>query len=143
LQDALENHLSSPERDFFNLPECLFLFDLTNIYFEGGQAANGNSRDALPEGTHRMSQKPWHSHDAPAKRAAGEMVRACMKRSHPPSQQTARPHVPLFNISPKFNQYVISRTSNSCISAPQDQSAQKGQNPDAHLPAARLQKKKR
>jgi transposase len=43
-KDALENHLSSHERDLFDLPERLFLFDLTNTYFEGQEAANGKAR---------------------------------------------------------------------------------------------------
>jgi transposase len=43
-KDALENHLSSHERDLFDLPERLFLFDLTNTYFEGEQAANGKAK---------------------------------------------------------------------------------------------------
>lgn len=39
-KDALECHLSVRERDIFDLPERLCLFDLTNTYFEGQEDAN-------------------------------------------------------------------------------------------------------
>jgi len=39
-KDALESHLAERERDLFDLPERICLFDLTNTYFEGQAAAN-------------------------------------------------------------------------------------------------------
>jgi transposase len=39
-KDALESHLAERERDLFDLPERICLFDLTNTYVEGQAAAN-------------------------------------------------------------------------------------------------------
>lgn len=43
-KDALEAHLAARERDLFDLPERICLFDLTNTYFEGQAAANGKAQ---------------------------------------------------------------------------------------------------
>ncbi len=43
-KDALEGHLSYRERNLFDLPERLCLFDLTNTYFEGQEAANAKAK---------------------------------------------------------------------------------------------------
>jgi transposase len=43
-KDPLEAHLAQRERDLFELPERLCLFDLTNSYFEGQMAANGKAQ---------------------------------------------------------------------------------------------------
>lgn len=43
-KDALENHLANRERDLFDLPERICLFDLTNTYFEGQALANSKAK---------------------------------------------------------------------------------------------------
>ena len=43
-KDALESHLADREKDLFDLPERLCLFDLTNTYFEGQAAANTKAK---------------------------------------------------------------------------------------------------
>ena len=43
-KDALESHLSTRERDLFDLPERLCLFGLTNTYFEGQEVANAKAQ---------------------------------------------------------------------------------------------------
>ena len=43
-KEALEAHLAARERDLFDLPERICLFDLTNTYFEGQAAANGKAK---------------------------------------------------------------------------------------------------
>ena len=43
-KDALEEHLAAREKDLFDLPERICLFDLTNTYFEGQAAANGKAK---------------------------------------------------------------------------------------------------
>ena len=43
-KDALESHLAEREKDLFDLPERLCLFDLTNTYFEGQAAANTKAK---------------------------------------------------------------------------------------------------
>ena len=43
-KEALEAHLSEREKDLFDLPERICLFDLTNTYFEGRAAANGKAK---------------------------------------------------------------------------------------------------
>ncbi len=50
IKDHLESHLSKRERDLFDLPEKLCLFDLTNTFFEGSahknkKAAYGRSKE--------------------------------------------------------------------------------------------------
>lgn len=42
-KDALEVHLANRERDLFDLPERICLFDLTNTYFEGQASANAKA----------------------------------------------------------------------------------------------------
>jgi len=44
LKDAIENHLSSKERDLFSLTEKMFFFDLTNTYFEGEALKNPKAK---------------------------------------------------------------------------------------------------
>jgi len=43
-KDALEAHLAAREKDLFDLPERLCLFDLTNTYLEGQAAANAKAK---------------------------------------------------------------------------------------------------
>lgn len=43
-KEALEAHLAAREKDLFDLPERICLFDLTNTYFEGQAAANGKAQ---------------------------------------------------------------------------------------------------
>lgn len=43
-KDALEAHLADREKDLFDLPERICLFDLTNSYFEGNAADNPKAR---------------------------------------------------------------------------------------------------
>lgn len=43
-KDALENHLANREKDLFDLPERICLFDLTNTYFEGQALANSKAK---------------------------------------------------------------------------------------------------
>ena len=43
-KDALEAHLADREKDLFDLPERICLFDLTNSYFEGQAAANDKAQ---------------------------------------------------------------------------------------------------
>jgi len=43
-KDALESHLADRERDLFDLPERICLFDLTNTYFEGQATANSKAK---------------------------------------------------------------------------------------------------
>ncbi len=43
-KDALERHLAAREKDLFDLPERICLFDLTNTYFEGQMAANDKAK---------------------------------------------------------------------------------------------------
>jgi transposase len=43
-KEALEAHLAAREKDLFDLPERICLFDLTNTYFEGQAAANGKAK---------------------------------------------------------------------------------------------------
>ena len=43
-KEALEAHLAAREKDLFDLPERICLFDLTNTYFEGQAAANGKEK---------------------------------------------------------------------------------------------------
>lgn len=43
-KDALEEHLAAREKDLFDLPERICLFDLTNTYFEGQAAANDKAK---------------------------------------------------------------------------------------------------
>ena len=43
-KEALEAHLAARERDLFDLPERICLFNLTNTYFEGQAAANGKAK---------------------------------------------------------------------------------------------------
>lgn len=43
-KDALERHLAAREKDLFDLPERICLFDLTNTYFEGQAAGNAKAK---------------------------------------------------------------------------------------------------
>jgi len=43
-KDALESHLADRERDLFDLPERICLFDLTNTYFEGQATTNSKAK---------------------------------------------------------------------------------------------------
>jgi len=43
-KEVLEAHLAARERDLFDLPERICLFDLTNTYFEGQATANGKAK---------------------------------------------------------------------------------------------------
>lgn len=43
-KDSLERHLAEREKDLFDLPERICLFDLTNTYFEGQAAANEKAK---------------------------------------------------------------------------------------------------
>ena len=43
-KDALESHLADREKDLFDLPERICLFDLTNTYFEGQADANSKAK---------------------------------------------------------------------------------------------------
>ena len=43
-KDALESHLAAREKDLFDLPERICLFDLTNTYFEGQMHANAKAK---------------------------------------------------------------------------------------------------
>jgi len=43
-KDALEAHLADREKDLFDLPERICLFDLTNSYFEGQADANDKAK---------------------------------------------------------------------------------------------------
>lgn len=43
-KDAIEGHLARREKDLFDLPERICLFDLTNTYFEGQAAANAKAK---------------------------------------------------------------------------------------------------
>lgn len=43
-KDVLESHLADRERDLFDLPERICLFDLTNTYFEGQAAGNSKAK---------------------------------------------------------------------------------------------------
>jgi transposase len=43
-KDALEGHLAEREKELFDLPERLCLFDLTNTYFEGQAAGNAKAK---------------------------------------------------------------------------------------------------
>ena len=43
-KDALETHLAEREKELFDLPERICLFDLTNTYFEGQAAGNAKAR---------------------------------------------------------------------------------------------------
>jgi transposase len=42
-KDALEEHLAAREKDLFDLPERICLFDLTNTYFEGQASVNSKA----------------------------------------------------------------------------------------------------
>lgn len=44
MKDEIEQHLSARERSLFGLTEKMFLFDLTNTYFEGAMLANPKAR---------------------------------------------------------------------------------------------------
>jgi transposase len=43
-KDAIESHLAEREKQLFDLPERICLFDLTNTYFEGGASANAKAK---------------------------------------------------------------------------------------------------
>ena len=43
-KDALEAHLAEREKELFDLPERICLFDLTNTYFEGQAAGNAKAK---------------------------------------------------------------------------------------------------
>lgn len=43
-KDALETHLAEREKELFDLPERICLFDLTNTYFEGQAAGNAKAK---------------------------------------------------------------------------------------------------
>ena len=56
LRANLETHLSQKEKDIFDLPEKLCLFDLTNTFFEG--SANKNSKAAYGRSKEKRSDCP-------------------------------------------------------------------------------------
>ncbi len=43
-KDAIESHLAAREKELFDLPERICLFDLTNTYFEGQACANAKAK---------------------------------------------------------------------------------------------------